>query len=189
MTVQPRRYHALSIIEVLLALAIGAIMLTAIAAAMQAAAHTCTSTERLLAASQAGRTTMRDIITKIRLCDACSIGSPNALSTSLMPDGQTQYKQTTSNSLTLISNTGVRWYYTWNSGILSIAKESNPASTAAENITNMSFTAHWLCSTDPATGQVVWYVDNVRISMDIDISGQTFHLADSVVPRRAMSVR
>jgi prepilin-type N-terminal cleavage/methylation domain-containing protein len=75
-TPQPRctRHHGLGLIELLLSLAIGAILLLAVAAAFNASAHAVAINDATFRAGQTARITLAQVQARIRTCQDCQVG-------------------------------------------------------------------------------------------------------------------
>lgn len=70
-----RKHRGLSIPEVLISLAITAMLLTAIAAAFSSSAKVIEDNDKFFRATQAGRVALNQILTEVRRCDAVQVTS------------------------------------------------------------------------------------------------------------------
>src|SRR5262249_673847 len=73
----PRRCRGLSLVEVVISLAISAMLLTAVAAAFSASANAIEIKDQFFRATQAARVSLNQVLTEVRRSKACSV-SPSS---------------------------------------------------------------------------------------------------------------
>ena len=189
-----KRCRGLSLIELLLGLALGTLLLTAVAAAMQASAMSYRVNEQFFSATQTARVAMLNMTTQLRRCKTAFVGEES--SATLLPDG-TKTTTASTMTLTLMKADGVTPYilrYTWSNQKLYIAMDPTSDTTlgtvAASNVASLTLNAHWIPITtiDPTTNQQVvnYFVDNVQLKMLTTVGQESLLLTDSVVPRCMM---
>jgi len=175
---RPRRLRsrrALSLPEVLISLAITALLLTAVAAAFTASASAIEVNDRFFRASQAARISLAQILALVRRCESCNIPGYAAPATSCSGtsiniiykdeitgtdhvDALFQFSGSPSNQLQLVLN-GV-------------------TTPLAHNVKAVTFSA------DMAQISNLWTPVNITVDITIQINEETVHIRGSAAPRQ-----
>lgn len=169
------RIRGWSLIEVMLTLAISAMLLTAIAGAFSASASAIRENDRFFRATQAARVAMNQILDAVRRAHAVqlttSASPPSTVSSSwvesLTFDGHDYTYQYANGQLVLIDN----------------GTTGSPQFTLAHNVTSAQFVGEY--APNPNTGALRC----VKVTLDIviEIGDNQVHLSGSAVPRRTIS--
>jgi Tfp pilus assembly protein PilW len=168
-----RASHGLSIVEVLISLAISALLLTGVAAAYNASASAVESNDRFFRATQAARVTMNQLLTEIRRAESvlCEPGNGSIIITRPQADRLTdeqsrEYRyDATSKKITL------RIFYKNASNVT----WSSPAYSLASNVESATFGPPDL---------VGGAETRIPLALDVKIDANTVRLSGSSSPRR-----
>jgi prepilin-type N-terminal cleavage/methylation domain-containing protein len=165
--------RGLSIVEMLIALAISALLLAAVAAAYNASADAVETNDRFFRATQAARVTMNQVLTEIRRAESvlCAPGSDSIIVTrppaGRLPDEQSRefryHADTRKVTLQIFYRNGAG--ATWTS----------PAYSMASNVESAMF--------GPAD-LVNGVETRIPIALDVKIAANTVRLSGSSTPRR-----
>jgi len=162
-----RRFQrpGLSLVEVMISLAIAALLLTGVAAAYSASASAIDMNDRFFRASQAARVSMHQLLTEIRRCQAVQVSSATQVDVITATDQDRSYRfDSTTGKLKLITNEST----------------TDPDYTLASNVTSATFVAD--SEPDPNTG--INRVVRVTITVTVKIGDNEVRLSGSAAPRR-----
>jgi prepilin-type N-terminal cleavage/methylation domain-containing protein len=171
-----RHRRGLSLVELMISLAISAMLLTAVAAAYSASAAAIDTNDRFFRASQAARVSMNQLLTDIRRSDSVKV------------DG---------NIIELIRPTDMRtpdeWYriYSYEPAeqrlvlnLVDLDDVKSPAYRLSGNLTSASFVAD--TRPDVIDGLPVDVVIRVTVTLVVQVDNTMIRLSGSAVPRRAL---
>jgi len=160
--------RGLSLAEVMISLAISAMLLTAVAAAFTASSDAIDVNDQFFRASQAARVSMTQILTEIRRANAVGIPANNATLSMITHDGKDRtYKYfPTESKLKLITNDVL----------------TDPDYTLASNCTSTTFDV----DTYTDAGGVK-HVNRVAVTIVVKVSGNVIRLTGSAAPRKEQS--
>lgn len=177
--IRSRRRRGLGLIEILIGLAISAILFTAVASAAFAFTRSVRDNQDYLTAVQAGRLSLIQITQKIRSCVACDIvDAPTGVTAPagtkigstlqvITPDSAAEqaYKLRTEankQQIAFFPNADVNFGYR-----------------LANNVSNVRFTGEL-----DTAGTVI----NVHVTLTISVGDMSITMSDSAAPRREMAV-
>jgi len=179
--VAPRR-GGLSLVEVMISLAICAMLLVAIAAAYSASAQAIAENDNFYRASQAARISMLQLQKAIRTCSSSMVGDPAAY------DGTSTV--VSSGTLHISLPSGQLKTYTYDPTLLKLklyntdaVTSTTPGFSLASNVSSVTFTADM--SPNPANGSM--RPARVTIDMTVTVGTDSVHLTTSAVPRYTVS--
>ncbi len=170
--------RGLSLIEILIAGAIVAMLLIAIAAAYDAMAQSVEVNERFNRAAQIARIGVRRMVEEVRVAEAVQVGTTAQ---------QSQSSILKATNLDIIQPSGTVVHYVFDANLKQILYRiddpSDPIEVVlARNVESATFTAD--IESHPETG--VRRTVRVVIELTMNVDGQTLYLCGSAVPRREM---
>ncbi len=161
----PRSRRGLSLAEVMISLAISAMLLTAVAAAFTASSEAIEQNDTFFRASQAARVSMTQILTEIRRANAVQVPANNAALSMITYDNKdrTYSYDAAAQKLKLITN-----------DIL-----TDPDYTLASNCTSATFDVDTM--TDSGG---IKHVIRVAVTVIVKVDKNTIRLTGSAAPRK-----
>lgn len=176
--VRVARRRGLSLIEVLIAGTIAAMLLFAIAMAYDAMAQSVEVNDRFNRAAQIARISMRKMVEEVRTAEACQVGASADQSNNSIVGAA---------NLDIIRSDGKIVHYLYDADNkqvrLQVEDPDNPMDVVlARNVESASFTAD--IEPHPQTG--IRRTVRVVIEIRLDVDGQSLYLCGSSVPRREM---
>jgi len=170
---------AMSLPEVLISLAITALLLTAVASAFSASSSAIEINDRFFRASQAARISLAQMCYIIRRSDTCAIQGWNGVSASATG---TQLHMTYLDAVTgALQDVSFKFDATTNQLQL-LNNATSVTYTLAHNISSVSFTADMVA--DPQSQNGTKTASNITIDITPSINNQTIHIRGSSQPRR-----
>jgi Tfp pilus assembly protein PilW len=172
---QRRRIGGGSLVEVMIALTITAMLLTAVAAAFSASASAIEHNDRFFRATQAARVAMNQILDAVRRSHAVQLTTD--------PSPPSIVNSTWVEALTF---DGHDYTYSFGGSQLRLTDNGatgSPQFTLARNVTSAQFIGEY--APNPNTGALRC----VKVTLDIvvEIGGNRVHLSGSAVPRRTIT--
>ena len=162
-----RRPRGLSLVEVMISLAIAALLLTGVAAAYSASASAIDMNDRFFRASQAARVSMHQLLTEVRRSQAVQVPSATQIDVITATAQDRSYRfDSAAGKLKLITNEST----------------TDPDYTLASNVTAASFVAD--TEPDPSTG--INRVVRVTVTVTVKIGDNEVRLSGSAAPRRSL---
>lgn len=159
--------HALSLIEVMISLAISAMLLTAVAAAFSASTSAVEHNDQFFRACQAARVSLNLILTEVRRSNAVDVPSSSQINL-ITADGE-----------------DLSYIYDQNSHTLKLVKNATAQEfVLSRNVNALSFTS------DISTGAGgVTFVSRVSASLTVEVQDNRVSLTGSTAPRRAQTYK
>lgn len=159
--------RGLSLIEVMISLAICAMLLVAVATAFTASSAAITQNDQFFRATQSARVSMGQMLNAIRRCQTCDVPSAGRVNLITFDDHDCSYVfDSATGRLKLVTNDVT----------------TDPDYVLARNVTNITFAADY--APDPSTQ--VNRVVRVTISITVKVGNNQVLLSNSAVPRRAI---
>lgn len=160
--------RGLSLIEVMISLAISAMLLTAVAAAFTASSDAIEVNDEFFRASQAARVSLNQILSEIRRCSSVSVSANQIDMITSADDDRSYMCDTAAKTLKLRTNDIT----------------TDPDYTLCNAVTAHAFTAD--TKTDEAG---ITHVVRVSVTLTIQVGKNSVRLTGSAAPRRAMDVQ
>jgi Prokaryotic N-terminal methylation motif len=204
-----KAYRGLSLIEVALGLAIGAILLTAVATAVKASADSMRTNEDYFFATQTARVSLANLVTTVRTCYVAEVGAGPGAGSSTAAGSYlyvTPVKGDPSIAYFYDSESKRLLFVPKNAG----SPDAPPSMTdlrnradsttnpdvfvVARNVTRLTFKGEYAPRLDPTaeidpsaaeidpSDLIPWLVD-CQIDMTVAVNNQSLHLCESVTPR------
>lgn len=173
-----RRLRGLSLVEVLVAGTISAMLLIAIAAAYDAMAQSVEVNDRFNRAAQIARISVRRLVEEVRTAEAVQVGTTAQ---------QSQSSIVGATNLDVIRADGKVIHYVFDSDLKQVLLRIDDAVSPVEvvlarDVESASFSADIEPHPDTGVRRTVRVVAEVRLNVD----GQSLYLCGSAVPRREM---
>ena len=161
----PRARQGLSLAEVMISLAISAMLLTAVAAAFTASSEAIEQNDEFFRASQAARVSMNQILTEIRRANAVQVPTNNKSLSMLTHDNKdrTYSYDSAASKLKLITNDVL----------------TDPDYTLASNCTSGTFDADVVID-----GGGIKHVVRVSVTVCVKVGKNQIRLTGSAAPRK-----
>jgi type II secretory pathway pseudopilin PulG len=192
---RPRGRRGLGMVELMISLAITAMLLTAIAVAFVSSSQVIENNDRFFRATQAARVSLAQMLTEVRRCESIpltvSAGNPYRISPTMLPimrppDGPMQpneelriyqYIPNDGDAGTPFDNQIVL-FFRYNDGT------ESPRYPVASNVQSNPF--QW----DPGKDSEDFdCVSRVSISLEIAVGNQTIRLTGAAAPRRSLTFK
>ena len=173
-----RRRRGLSLVEVLVAGAITAMLLIAVATAYEASAQGVEVNTRFNRAAQTARVGMRRMVEEVRTAEACQVGDSSQ-------QGQPAVIDAANLDLIRTDGTVVSYVFDATSKTVRLKMESTAGTVdvvLARNVRSAKFTSD--VQAHPQTG--IRRTVRVSIQLEVEVDGQPLYLSGSAVPRREM---
>jgi prepilin-type N-terminal cleavage/methylation domain-containing protein len=160
--------RGLSLAEVMISLAISAMLLTAVAAAFSASSDAIEINDQFFRASQAARVSMTQILTEIRRANAVQVPANNKSLSMLTHDGKdrTYSFDSAAQKLKMITNDVL----------------TDPDYTLANNCTLATFDVDKYQDSG-----LIWHVNRVSVTIIVKVDKNTIRLTGSAAPRKEQS--
>ena len=159
--------RGLSLVELMISLAIAALLLTGVAAAYTASANAIDLNDRFFRASQAARVSMHQILSEIRRSEAVQVPSATQVDLITSSNRDRRYKfVSTTKKLMLVTNDVT----------------TDPDYTLASNVASCAFVAD--SEADPVTH--INRVVRVTVTIIVQIGDSNIRLNGSAAPRRSL---
>lgn len=159
-----------SLVELLIGLAIGVLLFTATASAIQAGSQSTKVNQEFFTTTQAGRVALLHLTQRIRT----SAPATSSTDPSLEPQDQ----------LVLLDPNGVDYStYKWDGAQLLLTRGTTSA-VLADHVSGFKVVRQGRL--DPATG--TYTLSNFQISMTVSLNNTSVTMCESAVPRRAMEL-
>ncbi len=201
-----RQARGMSLLELVIALAISVMLFTAVASAIHASSNSMKANERYFKATQTARIAMLQITTMIRQSYSCQPGSQPPL---LEGNGPLDWPDTTILKIRKPNPAApedplkaIEFAYRFDAAKGALRYCTNPDAISeddpvlAANVTQLSFRAQsWkrLVANAPPDATLdaygEWVLGNIQIDMTVTVDNTSLRLSNSVVPRKAMTVR
>lgn len=174
-----RRNFGMSLIEVMIGLAIAALMFTAVAMAIQAGARSTTANQDFFAATQAGRLGMSYLLRTIRQSD---------------PEPANPNVDEVLSTIQLTCDEGaIAVAFSWDQDTGELTMDRNGKQfVVARHVTAFACrrqSEQTLVFPTPGTDEpppATWHYANYQVNMTVSIGDQSIRFCESVVPRRAL---
>jgi hypothetical protein len=168
----------LSLVEILIAGSVAAVLLTAVATAFDATSRSVQVNDRFNRAAQIARIGVRRMVEDVRTAEACQVGEPSQ---------QSQKSIVNASLLSVIRADGklVRYEFDATNKVLNFVSGDPLAPTTvvlARNVEDARFSAD--IEPHPDTG--IRRTVRVVIELRLNVGGQSLYLSGSAVPRREM---
>jgi type II secretory pathway pseudopilin PulG len=195
-----RRHRlGLSLVELLISLAITAMLLTAVATSYSASASAIEVNDQLFRATQSGRVSLAQILAAVRKCDSCQVGSKvdNDDVAALLSATSPVMPVLNKNNLDVftpatelpngstIESERVSYQFdpaTKRLKFIRLEADGVPEYTLASNIESCTFTADLEQNADNKQVRTI----RVIVSMVVKVGNHTVRLSGSAVPRRLL---
>jgi prepilin-type N-terminal cleavage/methylation domain-containing protein len=164
--------RGLSIIELLISLAISALLLTAVAVAFSASSQVIEHNDQFFRASQAARVSMNQLLTQIRRCTTIDVA--NSKTINLLTDNGADISFVYDDSATNVEDKVLK--------LITNDVAADPDYTLASNISALAFTED---TAQDANGTT--YTVRVAITITVEVGGNQVRLSGSAAPRRAQT--
>jgi prepilin-type N-terminal cleavage/methylation domain-containing protein len=172
--------HGLSLVELMISLAITAMLLTAVAAAYSASASAIEVNERFFRATQAARVSMHQLVTDIRRCDSVTVAD-NRIEVwrplELLPDDGSELSR-------IYTYDPVEQKLILN--IVDVEDNVSPNYVIARNVVAARFVPELRPEVVNGAPTGVNIVFRVTIELNVRVDTNTIRLSGSAVPRKAM---
>jgi len=163
-----RKRRGLSLIEVMISLAISAMLLTAVAAAFTASSDAIEINDQFFRASQSARVSLNQILSEIRRCNSVSVSANQIDMITAADDDRSYIMVPASTTLKLRTNDIT----------------TDPDYTLCGSVTAHSFTAD--TKVDSAG---ISHVVRVSVTLTVQVGRNSVRLTGSAAPRRAMDIQ
>lgn len=154
--------RGLSLAEVMISLAISAMLLTAVAAAFTASSEAIETNDEFFRASQAARVSMNQILTEIRRC------------------GSVTWPGSTPTDLSMTAHDGKLRDYVYDAASKKLQLVTSAAGSPTYNLASNVQSASFAYSTDPAGAKVL----RVSVTVIVQVGKNTIRLTGSAAVRK-----
>lgn len=172
-----RSRHGISLPELLISLAIVAVLMTAVGASYSASASAVEMNERMFRATQTARIAMNRMLHDLRNAEVVTVGTLAAQSTSTVTDTFIDVINPDGSMVSYVYQPADRVVY-----LVQRDAEDEPQFVLARNVDSAVFTAD--VQPHPQTGQR--RTVRVTIDLNVQVEQQSVRLSGSATPRRAM---
>ena len=166
-----RRRRGLGTVELLISLAIVAMLLVAVGASFSASAAIVENNDQFFRATQAARVTMNQVLAQVRRAEVVDVNSDTELELFTIDDENLIYRYNGDTDKLMLITEDI---------------EDDPDYSLASNLTEVTFAADTK-QRDDGNGNYTTYVARVSVTLVVKIGDNTIRLTGSTCPRRSLT--